>query len=152
VALPWCTTLDVRRGPSSPLRLFGDQQAEIGRVFPRVCHVGQVKGILGLGTVPCEPAKPLKTRNPLWAGSALLTSKNVQRDKPCARTGCRTGSSPPTQASSTTAVPPGTSSRISPGSSCPSASATGPRVLINGTWYKPLKLREAHSPALPPLK
>src|SRR5829696_9800182 len=48
----------------------------------RVCHVGQVKGILGLGTVPCEPAKPLKTRNPLWAGSALLTSKNAQRDKP----------------------------------------------------------------------
>src|SRR5215213_8641111 len=51
----------------------------------RVCHVGQVKGILGLGTVPCEPAKPLKTRNPLWAGSALLTSKNAQRDKPPAR-------------------------------------------------------------------
>jgi hypothetical protein len=26
----------------------------------RVCHVGQVKGVLGLGTVPCEPSKPLK--------------------------------------------------------------------------------------------
>ena len=77
MALPWCTTLDVRRGPSSPLRLFGDQQAEIGRVFPRVCHVGQVKGILGLGTVPCEPSKPLKLAFPRWAANPLTVESKI---------------------------------------------------------------------------
>jgi hypothetical protein len=46
------------------------------------CHVGQVKDVSGLETAPCEPPKPLKMRDPLWAGSAPLTSKIAQRDKP----------------------------------------------------------------------
>jgi hypothetical protein len=48
----------------------------------RACHVGQVKDVLGPETGSREPAKPLKMRDPLWAVSAPLTSKNDQRDKP----------------------------------------------------------------------
>src|SRR3954463_3257509 len=44
----------------------------------------------------------------------------------CATTGCRAACSPPTATSSITAAPRGTASSTSLGSSCPSASATGP--------------------------
>jgi hypothetical protein len=44
----------------------------------------------------------------------------------CARTGCRAACSPPTATSSITAATRGTGSSTSLGSSCPSASATGP--------------------------
>jgi hypothetical protein len=47
----------------------------------RVCHVRQVKPVLAFGTGPRERAKSLKVRDPPWAGSAPLTSKNTQRDK-----------------------------------------------------------------------
>ena len=44
----------------------------------------------------------------------------------CARTGCRAACSPPTATSSIIAATPGTASSTSLGSSCPSASGTGP--------------------------
>src|SRR3954463_10586534 len=59
--------------------------------------------------------------NPQVARTRSRTSGNF-----CATTGCRAACSPPTATSSITAATPGTASSTSLGSSCPSASGTGP--------------------------
>ena len=40
------------------------------------------KALSGRGPGLREPAKSLNVRDPRWAGSVPLTSKNAQRDKP----------------------------------------------------------------------
>jgi hypothetical protein len=75
--------LSVRRSSSS-MRL-STWTATPKSVARGVCHVGQVKDVSGPGPGQRQPAKSLKVRDPLWAGSAPLTSKNAQRDNPSRR-------------------------------------------------------------------
>ena len=73
---------------------------------------------------------PRRARQP-HAGAAASPSARIEPGREhlavlCATTGCRAACSPPTPTSSTTAATRGTASSTSLGSSCPSASGTGP--------------------------
>jgi hypothetical protein len=73
--------------------------------------------------VVAHPGISRSSRSPRKAPSSIRTKISGSS---CTTTGSRTGCSPPTKTSSTTAATLGTISSISPGESCPSASVIGP--------------------------
>src|SRR3954471_21384049 len=100
----------------------------------------------GSASSPAHALQSASTRSRQRDGKPASTVVDNEHQSFCARTGCRAACSPPTATSSITAATRGTASSTSPGSSCPSASGTGPmhddqRGLV---LYRPEQRRGAH--------
>src|SRR3954468_7019484 len=104
------------RQPRTNTRNCGDQPAHQSLLNRRLD---------GSASTPAHALQSAPTRSRQRDGTPASNIVDNEHQSTCARTGSPTGSSPPTATSSITAARRGTSSRISPGSSCPSDCETG---------------------------
>ena len=94
------------------------------------------------GTVPRTSRFPATSRSCRCRRAHPSSIARKTSGSSCARTGSPTASSNPSTTSSITAAMPGTHSSISPGKSCPSRFAIGPRAVTQSEdWYYSLNRR-----------